>query len=138
MGNNVSKNDAKITTEYRKDTIIKTILKTDEFRLAFQMKATNEESDKLQNLWSDFINGARNVFSYQTATKYPQTIKIMKIEDKYQLVVATTIDLKEEDMEKFTKMFDEISKNIKKYDRSEASGLNGINSNSSLNLLVNN
>jgi hypothetical protein len=138
MGNNVSKNDAKITTEYRKDTIIKTILKTDEFRLAFQMKATNEESDKLQNLWSDFINGARNVFSYQTATKYPQTIKIMKIENKYQLVVATTIDLKEEDMEKFTKMFDEISKNIKKYDRSEASGLNGINSNSSLNLLVNN
>jgi len=138
MGNNVSKNDAKITTEYRKDTIIKTILKTDEFRLAFQMKATNEESDKVQNLWQDFINGARNVFSYQTATKYPQTIKIMKIEDKYQLVVATTIDLKEEDIEKFTKMFDEISKNIKKYDRSEASGLNGINSNSSLNLLVNN
>jgi len=138
MGNNVSRNDAKITTEYRKDTIIKTILKTDEFRLAFQMKATNEESDKLQNLWSDFINGARNVFSYQTATKYPQTIKIMKIEDKYQLVVATTINLKEEDMEKFTKMFNEISKNIKKYDRSEASGLNGINSNSSLNLLVNN
>jgi len=136
MGNNVLKNDAKITTEYRKDTIIKTILKTDEFRLAFQMKATNEESDKLQNLWSDFINGARNVFSYQTATKYPQTIKIMKIEDKYQLVVATTIDLKEEDIEKFTKMFNEISKNIKKYDRSEASGLNGINSNSSLNLLV--
>lgn len=136
MGNNVSRNDAKITTEYRKDTIIKTILKTDEFRLAFQMKATNEESDKVQNLWQDFISGARNVFSYQTATKYPQTIKIMKIEDKYQLVVATTIDLKEEDMEKFTKMFNEISKNIKKYDRSEASGLNGINSNSSLNLLV--
>jgi carbonic anhydrase len=138
MGNNVSKNDAKITTEYRKDTIIKTILKTDEFRLAFQMKATNEESDKVQNLWQDFISGARNVFSYQTATKYPQTIKIMKIEDKYQLVVATTIDLKEEDIEKFTKMFNEISKNIKKYDRSEASGLTSINSNSSLNLLVNN
>jgi hypothetical protein len=136
MGNNVSRNDAKITTEYRKDTIIKTILKTDEFRLAFQMKATNEESDKVQNLWQDFISGARNVFSYQTATKYPQTIKIMKIEDKYQLVVATTIDLKEEDMEKFTKMFNEISKNIKKYDKSEASGLNGINSGSSLNLLV--
>jgi len=136
MGNNVSRNDAKITTEYQKDTIIKTILKTDEFRLAFQMKATNEESDKVQNLWQDFISGARNVFSYQTATKYPQTIKIMKIEDKYQLVVATTIDLKEEDMEKFTKMFNEISKNIKKYDKSEASGLNGINSGSSLNLLV--
>jgi hypothetical protein len=138
MGNNVSKNDAKITTEYRKDTIIKTILKTDEFRLAFQMKATNEESDKVQNLWQDFISGARNVFSYQTATKYPQTIKIIRIEDKCQLVVATTIDLKEEDMEKFTKMFNEISKNIKKYDKSEASGLSGINSNSSLNLLVNN
>lgn len=136
MGNNVSKTDAKITTEYRKDTIIKTILKTDEFRLAFQMKATNEESDKVQNLWQDFISGARNVFSYQTATKYPQTIKITKIEDKYQLVVSTTIDLKEEDMEKFTKMFNEISKNIKKYDKSEASGLTGINSNSSLNLLV--
>ena len=136
MGNNVSKTDAKITTEYRKDTIIKTILKTDEFRLAFQMKATNEESNKVQNLWQDFISGARNVFSYQTATKYPQTIKIMKIEDKYQLVVATTIDLKEEDMEKFTKMFNEISKNIKKYDKSEASGLTSINSGSSLNLLV--
>ena len=136
MCNNVSKTDAKITTEYRKDTIIKTILKTDEFRLAFQMKATNEESDKVQNLWQDFISGARNVFSYQTATKYPQTIKIMKIEDKYQLVFSTTIDLKEEDMEKFTKMFNEISKNIKKYDKSEASGLTGINSNSSLNLLV--
>jgi hypothetical protein len=136
MGNNVSRNDAKITTEYRKDTIIKTILKTDEFRLAFQMKATNEESDKVQNLWQDFINGARNVFSYQTATKYPQTIKIIRIEDKYQLVVNTTVDLKEEDMEKFTKMFNEISKNIKKYDRSEASGLTGVNSSSSLNLLV--
>jgi len=136
MGNNVSRNDAKITTEYRKDTIIKTILKTDDFRLAFQMKATNEESDKVQNLWQDFINGARNVFSYQTATKYPQTIKIIRIEDKYQLVVNTTVDLKEEDMEKFTKMFNEISKNIKKYDRSEASGLTGVNSSSSLNLLV--
>ena len=102
------------------------------------MKATNEESDKVQNLWSDFISGARNVFSYQTATKYPQTIKIIRIEDTYQLVVSTTVDLKEEDMEKFTKMFNEISKNIKKYDKSEASGLTGINSSSSLNLLVNN
>jgi len=126
---------ATITTEYRKDTIIKTILKTDDFRLAFQMKALKEESRALQNMWKDFISGGRNTFYYNTATKHNQQIKIVRINDgSLQLSVVTNVDLKEEDLEVFTKMFDTINKNIEAYDKSEATGLTG--SGSSTNLLI--
>jgi hypothetical protein len=132
MGSKSSK-PATITTEYKKDTIIKTVLKTDEFRLAFQMKAVKEESNALQNLWKDFITGARSTFIYNNATKYPQQIKILRNNNNtLQLSVLTTVDLKEEDLESFTKMFDTISKNIKAYDKSEASGLVGNSSSSTL------
>ena len=136
MGSAKSK-PATITTEYRKDTIIKTVLKTDEFRLAFQMKALKEESRALQTMWKDFITGGRNTFYYNTATKHNQQIKILRINDgSLQLSVVTNVDLKEEDLESFTKMFDTISKNIEAYDKSEASGLVGINNGSSTNLLI--
>ena len=136
MGSATSK-PATITTEYRKDTIIKTVLKTDEFRLAFQMKALKEESRALQNMWKDFITGGRNTFYYNTATKHNQQIKILRINDgSLQLSVVTNVDLKEEDLESFTKMFDIISKNIEAYDKSEATGLVGINNGSSTNLLI--
>jgi hypothetical protein len=136
MGSNSSK-PATITTEYRKDTIIKTVLKTDEFRLAFQMKALKEESRSLQNMWKDFITGGRNTFYYNTATKHNQQIKIIRMNDgSLELSVVTNVDLKEEDLESFTKMFDTISKNIEAYDKSEATGLLGINNGSSTNLLI--
>jgi len=136
MGSSKSKpSTSTITTEYRKDTIIKTVLKTDEFRLAFQMKALKEESRALQTMWKDFITGGRNTFYYTTATKHNQQIKIVRINDgSLQLSVVTNVDLKEEDLEDFTKMFDTISKNIDAYDRSEATGLTG--NGSSTNLLI--
>ena len=134
MGSAKSK-PANITTEYRKDTIIKTILKTDEFRLAFQMKALKEESRALQTMWKDFITGGRNTFYYNTATKHNQQIKIVRINDgSLQLSVVTNVDLEEDDLESFTKMFDTISKNIDAYDKSEATGLTG--NGSSTNLLI--
>jgi len=134
MGSVKSK-PATITTEYRKDTIIKTILKTDDFRLAFQMKALKEESRALQTMWKDFITGGRNTFYYNTATKHNQQIKITRISDNsLELSVVTILELKEEDLESFTKMFDSISKNIENYDKSEATGLTG--NNSSSNLLI--
>ena len=136
MGSKTSK-PATITTEYKKDTIIKTILKTEDFRLAFQMKATKEESSKLQTMWKDFITGARSTFMYNTATKHNQLIKFTRHHNGYiQLSATTTVDLTEEDIESFTKMFDTISKNIESYDKSEASGLIGIQNNSLTNLLI--
>lgn len=135
MGSSKSKPTATITTEYRKDTIIKTVLKTDEFRLAFQMKALKEESRALQTMWKDFITGGRNTFYYTTATKHNQQIKITRINDgSLELSVVTILELKEEDLQSFTKMFDTISKNIDNYDRSEATGLTG--NGSSTNLLI--
>jgi len=134
MGSKSSKS-ATITTEYRKDTIIKTILKTDEFRLAFQMKALKEESSALQTMWKEFITGERNTFYYNTATKHNQQIKIVRLNDSsLELSVVTNVDLQEKDLESFTKMFDSISKNIEAYDKSEATGLTGYASSS--NLLV--
>ena len=135
MGSMKSKPTSTITTEYRKDAIIKTILKTEDFRLAFQMKALKEESRILQNIWKDFITGARNTFYYNTATKYNQQIKIVRINDgSLQLTVTTNVDLKEEDLQEFTKMFDTISKNIENYDKCEATGITG--NGSSNNLLI--
>jgi hypothetical protein len=134
MGSIKSK-PATITTSYKKDTIIKTILKTDDFRLAFQMKALKEESSALQAMWKDFITGERNTFYYTTATKHNQQIKITRISDgSLQLSVVTILELKEENLQDFTKMFDSISKNIEAYDKSEATGLTGYGSSS--NLLV--
>lgn len=134
MGSTKSK-PATITTEYRKDTIIKTVLKKEEFRLGFQMKAIKEESQALQTMWKDFISGGRNTFYYNTATKHNQQIKIVRINDgSLQLSVVTNIDLKEDDLQDFTKMFDTISKSIDAYDRSEATGLTG--NGSSTNLLI--
>ena len=135
MGSCVSK--PSIETHYRKDAIIKTILKTDDFRLAFQMKATREESYNLRMLWQDFLAGVKNTFIYNTATKYPQQIKIIRLNTgSLQLLTTTTVDLKEKDLEIFSEMFHTISKNIEKYDKSEATGLVGINNNSSTNLLA--
>ena len=137
MGSKSSKpNNNTITTEYKKDSIIKTILKTDNYRLAFQMKAVKEESRMVNALWKDFINGGRNVFIYNNATKYPQTIKFTRLNDgSLQFNVSTNVNIKEEEIESFTKMFDTISSNIEKYDKSEASGLTGLNNGSSTNLL---
>ena len=138
MGSVKSKpNNHTITTEYKADTVIKTILKTDDFRLAFQMKATKEESRNLQNVWKDFINGARSTFIYNNTTKYPQQIKITRLHNNsLQLTVTTSVDLKEDDLEAFTKMFNTISSNIEKYNKTEATGFSGINNGSSTNLLT--
>lgn len=135
MGSKLSK-ESIVTTEYKKDSIIKTILKTNDFRLAFQMKATREESYILQNGWKEFITSGRNTFTYKTATKYPQQIKFIRLNDgSIDFSVITTVAMKEEDLQTFTNMFDGISKNIEKYDKSEATGIIGINNGSSTNLL---
>ena len=134
MGSKSSK-PATITTTYKKDTIIKTVLKTENFRLAFQMKALKEESQSLQNMWKEFINEGRNTFIYTTATKYPQQIKIIRKNDgSLELSVLTNVDLKLEDLESFTKMFNTISQNIEAYTKTEATGFIGYGSSS--NLLV--
>ena len=86
-------------------------------------------------MWKEFINEGRNTFIYTTATKYPQQIKIIRKNDgSLELSVLTNVDLKLEDLESFTKMFNTISQNIEAYTKTEATGFIGYGSSS--NLLV--
>jgi hypothetical protein len=136
MGSKSSKQET-ITTHYKKDTFIKTVLKTENYRIGFQMKADREESRNLQTMWKDFITGARNTFTYNNATKYPQQIKFIRLNDgSLQFTTSTTVNIKEEELESFTRMFDTISKNIDTYNKSVSTGLTVIDNSSSSNLLV--
>ena len=136
MGSKSSKQET-ITTHYKKDALIKTVLKTENYHIGFQMKADREESRNLQTMWKDFITGARNTFTYNNATKYPQQIKFIRLNDgSLQFTTSTTVNIKEEELESFTRMFDTISKNIDTYNKSVSTGLTVIDNSSSSNLLV--
>ena len=136
MGSKSSKQET-ITTHYKKDALIKTVLKTENYRIGFQMKADREESRNLQTMWKDFITGARNTFTYNNATKYPQQIKFIRLNDgSLQFTTSTTVNIKEEELESFTRMFDTISKNIDTYNKYVSTGLTVIDNSSSSNLLV--
>ena len=140
MGNKSSKSvmeNASITTEFKKDTIIKTILKTANFRFALQMKATKLESKRLNESWKDFITGVRDTFIFNNETKYPQYIKITRVNNRLQFSATTTVEMVEEDLAVLTKMFNKIDNEIHKYDSSGPSALTSVNTSStSLNLLV--
>lgn len=140
MGSKSSKSvmeNASITTEFKKDTIIKTILKTSNFRFALQMKATKLESKRLNESWKDFITGVRDTFIFNNETKYPQYIKITRVNNRLQFSATTTVEMEEGDLAVLTKMFSKIDNEIQKYDVSGPSGLTSVNtSSSSLNLLV--
>jgi hypothetical protein len=139
MGSKSSKSvmeNPSITTEFKKDTIIKTVLKTANFRFALQMKATKLESKRLNESWKDFINGIRDNFIFNNETKYPQYIKIMRMNNKIQFSTTTTVEMKEEDLDVLTKMFSKIEDEIQKYEVSSPSGLTITNNSSSSNLLI--
>lgn len=140
MGNTPTKsvtNDANIRAEFKKDSIIKTTLKTANFRFALHMKATKEEGRRLNETWKDFLSGVKESFIYYTQTKYPQYIKISRVNDKIQFSITTNIEMKEEDLDNLTQMFSKIETEIRDYDTPVASGLIGVtNSSSSLNLLI--
>ena len=136
MGSKSSKPET-ITTEYKKDTLIKTVLKMENFRVSFQMKADKQEYRLVHNMWSDFITGERNTFTYNNQTKYPQEIKFIRLNDgSIKFTTSTSVSIKEEELEAFTRMFDNISKNIEQYNKSVTTGLTVTDTGSSSNLLV--
>ena len=140
MGNAPTKPDtpnANIRAEFKKDSIIKTTLKTANFRFALHMKATKEEGRRLNESWKDFLSGVKESFIYYTETKYPQYIKITRVNNKIQFSITTTVQMEEEDLDNLTQMFSKIEHEIRNYDTTAPSGLIGVtNSSSSLNLLI--
>jgi hypothetical protein len=137
MGSKLCREES-ITTQYKKDTLIKTILKTDKYRISFQMRADKDEFRNLQIMWKDFISGARNTFIYNNTTKFPQEIKFLRLNDgSLQFTTSTTVNIDEDELKSFSKMFDTISKNIDSYNKPVSAGLTvNDNNNSSTNLLV--
>ena len=130
-------NHSKLSVEYKKDAIIKTVLKNKRFRLGFQIRAIKEESYALQNQWKDFISGERSTFTYNSATKYPQQIRFLRLNDgTVEFTSSTTIPLTPEDLDSFTQIFDTLVKSVEAYDKSLPSGLSAYNNNSSTNLLT--
>jgi len=137
MGSKLCREES-IRTQYKKDTLIKTILKTDKYRISFQMRADKDEFRNLQIMWKDFISGARNTFIYNNTTKFPQEIKFLRLNDgSLQFTTSTTVNIDEDELKSFSKMFDTISKNIDSYNKPVSAGLTvNDNNNSSTNLLV--
>jgi hypothetical protein len=137
MGSKLCREES-ITTQYKKDTLIKTILKTNKYRISFQMRADKDEFRNLQIMWKDFISGARNTFIFNNTTKFPQEIKFLRLSDgSLQFSTSTTVNIDEDELKSFSKMFDTISKNIDSYNKPVSAGLTiNDNNNSSTNLLV--
>ena len=135
MGSLISKKTS-IKTQYKKDTLIKTVLKTEKYRISFQMKADKDEFRNLETMWKDFITGARNTFTYNNSTKYPQEIKFIRLNDgSLQFTTSTTVNIDEDELKSFTRMFDTISRNINDYNKPVSTGLTITDSSSSTNLL---
>jgi len=136
MGSKSSKPET-ITTQYKKDSLIRTILKTENYRISFQMKADKEEYRSVHNMWKDFITGERSTFSYNNQTKYPQEIKFIRLNDgSIKFTTSTSVTITEEELESFSRMFNNISKNIDEYNKSVTTGLTVTDNSSSSNLLV--
>jgi hypothetical protein len=137
MGLLMSKKES-ITTHYKKDTLIKTVLETEKYRIGFQMRADKDEFRNIETMWKDFITGARNTFTYNNSTKYPQEIKFIRLNDgSLHFTTSTTVIIDEDELKSFTKMFDTISRNIDSYNKPVSAGLTITDSSSSTNLLVN-
>jgi len=135
MGLLMSKKES-ITTQYKKDTLIKTVLETEKYRIGFQMRADKDEFRNIETMWKDFITGARNTFTYNNSTKYPQEIKFIRLNDgSLQFTTSTTVNIDEDELKSFTKMFDTISRNIDSYNKPVSAGLTITDSSSSTNLL---
>jgi len=135
MGLLMSKKES-ITTQYKKDTLIKTVLKTEKYRIGFQMRADKDEFRNIETMWKDFITGARNTFTYNNSTKYPQEIKFIRLNDgSLHFTTSTTVIIDEDELKSFTKMFDTISRNIDSYNKPVSAGLTITDSSSSTNLL---
>ena len=137
MGSKLCREES-ITTQYKKDTLIKTILKTNKYRISFQMRADKDEFHNLETMWKDFITGARNTFIFNNTTKFPQEIKFLRHNDgSLQFTTSTTVNIDEDELKSFSKMFDTISKNIDSYNKPVSAGLTiNDNNSSSTNLLV--
>ena len=128
-----------VNVTHKKDETIQTILKTKHFKFALIMRANKVESERLQERWQEFTSKTRDDFIYNTATKNPQHIKVVRDGDKMYFTQSTTLEIDETDVNNLTKMFDTISTTINDLHKTNVSCLSPINdasSASSLNLLV--
>jgi hypothetical protein len=138
MGSSASKNQIiSIQNKVKKENTIQTTLSTKHFKFALLMTATKSEIEKIQERWTDFMSNIKDDFIYISTTRYPQTVKINRDGKDIYLSLSTKIDITEEDLQSFTKMFNSIETAIKEVNQKDSIGLNTTESNSSsLNLLV--
>ena len=138
MGATASKNPiVSIKNKVKKEETLQTTLITKNFRFGFLMDAKKIEAERIQERWNDFISKITDNFTYITTTRYPQIIKVSREENELFLNISTKINIKEEDLESLTKMFNSISETIKEINKKDDIGLStNDNSGSSLNLLV--
>ena len=140
MGNTSSSTHSStlsLTSKFKKDETIQTVLKTKTFRFALLMHALPKEIERIQERWADFISKSKDSFVYVTTTRRPQTIKVEREGDKNYLTVTTKIELNDQDINSLTKMFEEIENAVKGLNVKDVVGLSSsASSGSSLNLLV--
>ena len=117
---------------------VQTVFQCPRFRFGFKMRATMEESEKLNDRWTDFTSGIKDDFVYYTDTqKSPQYIKVSRIGDKLQINVSTTMNMEKEDIGRLTDMFAQSTAVIRKYHAVPGkSGLSVKEKSSSVNLLA--
>ena len=138
MGLSASKNSIlSLQHKVKKENTLQTTLSTKHFKFALLMDAKQSEIEKIQERWSDFMNKSKDDFVYITTTRYPQTVKVHRDGKEIYLNVSTKIDITEEDLQSFTKMFSSMETAIKQVHQKDIIGLTATQSNSSsLNLLV--
>lgn len=117
---------------------VQTIFQSRRFKFAFKMKATKEESEKLNERWTDFTSGVKDDFVYYTDTNSsPQYIKVSRSGDKLTFNVSTTVNIQLEDIKKLTSMFAAATAAIDDYYKCPTkSGLAVKEKSSSTNLLA--
>ena len=101
-------NTASVQTKMKQDSILQTIFKSKRLRFAFRIKATREEYRKLDNEWTNFLVGDATEFKYETASKYPQLMRVYRKDEKIYLSVENTIEILEEDIQQMTDMFQKL------------------------------
>jgi carbonic anhydrase len=126
-----------LTSKFKKDETIQTVLKTKTFRFALLIQSIPKEIERIQERWVDFISKSKDSFIYVTTTRHPQTIRVEREGNQNYLTVSTKIEITNTDLQALTKMFDEIEKSIKELNKTDVVGLAVTGSSgSSLNLLV--
>ena len=138
MGSSASKNQIlSIQNKIKKENTIQTTLSTTHFKFALLMNATKSEIEKIQERWKDFLSNIKDDFIYISTTRYPQTVKVHRDGNEIYLTLSTKINISEEDLQSFTKMFNSIETAIKEVNQKDSIGLTTPESNnSSLNLLI--